>query len=183
MHEPTMHIRKQYKGAAGGHTWTHDGAVVEVPETLGMELLTIPNGGFTPHDPSQVAEMPAPEDLPVELAAYVQGLVERHVGDQAAEAVGALTAELVQLLERKLSDLRDVLVADVIALADERADKAQAQIDALRTYVEHVASLTVAGTAAPATVGPAGASSDPVDATVAEGAEVPAGVRRRDGKR
>ena len=173
MHAPTMHLRKAFKGSAGGHTWAHDGAVVEVPEALGMELLAIPDGGYTPHDPTQLAEMPAPEDLPVELAAYVQGLVERHVGDRAADAVGAMTAELTEHLERRFTTLRDELVRDMTALVVERVDALLAARAALPP------NLTTPGTAAPDVVSPAGTPSDLAAASVASGAEVPAGAKNR----
>jgi hypothetical protein len=47
-----MWIRKEKAGGAPGFTWEADGDVLEIPAELGLDLLAIPEGGFT--------EVPAP---------------------------------------------------------------------------------------------------------------------------
>jgi hypothetical protein len=42
-----MYLRKARAGSAPGHTWEHDGDVLEVDESLAEQLLRIPGGGFT----------------------------------------------------------------------------------------------------------------------------------------
>jgi hypothetical protein len=42
-----MRLKKATGGTSiGPHHWPHDGAVTEVPDELGRELLAIPDGGF-----------------------------------------------------------------------------------------------------------------------------------------
>lgn len=52
-----MLLRKEKAGSTIGHVWENDGDVVEVPYELGLELLAIPNGGFS-------EEARAEEDAP-----------------------------------------------------------------------------------------------------------------------
>lgn len=69
-------LRKRSAGAAsGGYEWSTDGAVTEVPDEIGLELLDRPGGEFTAVDPPasppqeakadraarEVAETPAPK--------------------------------------------------------------------------------------------------------------------------
>lgn len=42
-----MYISKARAGNVAGHSWPHDGAILEVEDTLAEELIQIPNGGFT----------------------------------------------------------------------------------------------------------------------------------------
>lgn len=53
-----MWVRKNEPGSAPGHTWENAGDVLEVADDLGMDLVVIPNGGFT--------EVPAPAEDPAE---------------------------------------------------------------------------------------------------------------------
>jgi hypothetical protein len=52
-------IRKHKAGSCPGHTWDSDGAVVEVDDALAVELLAIPDGGFSEVAPS--AQLSAPD--------------------------------------------------------------------------------------------------------------------------
>lgn len=45
-----MWVRKEKAGSAPGHTWEHDGDVLEVDDDLGHELVAIPTGGFSEVD-------------------------------------------------------------------------------------------------------------------------------------
>ncbi|NUP48071.1 MAG: hypothetical protein HOW97_12260 [Catenulispora sp.] len=54
-----MHVRKETAGTAGEHVWDQDGAVVEVPDELGLHLLEIPGGGFAAAPAPDEAEPPA----------------------------------------------------------------------------------------------------------------------------
>lgn len=51
-----MWLRKDTAGTAAEHVWDKDGAVVEVPDSLGQELLAIRGAGF--------AEVDAPKRAP-----------------------------------------------------------------------------------------------------------------------
>ena len=52
-----MYLRKAQAGSAPGHTWDHDGQVVEVADELAWQLLSIPGGGF-----SEALPMPEPQE-------------------------------------------------------------------------------------------------------------------------
>lgn len=53
-------VRKKRAGSSShGHTWPHDGAVVDVPEHDARELVAIPDGGFAVVEPDPD---PAPTD-------------------------------------------------------------------------------------------------------------------------
>lgn len=55
-----MHVRKLHAGSAGPYTWETDGAVLDVPDVFGEELLAIPGAGFyevAPHQIASEAEM------------------------------------------------------------------------------------------------------------------------------
>lgn len=54
-----MYLRKQQAGSGGGHIWDGDGDVLEVDDETALDLLAIPDGGF-----SEVAEPPKPETAP-----------------------------------------------------------------------------------------------------------------------
>lgn len=72
-------LRKRQAGASShGHEWAEDGAVVEVPDDHAVELLGIPDGGFTAvtrgvadgaefsEDTATVDEAPPDEAVPAE---------------------------------------------------------------------------------------------------------------------
>lgn len=77
-----MFVRKNLPGgASGGYTWDKPGAVLEIPDWLGEELLAIPNGGFT-----EVFPEPDPEPEPEETAPD-QDSDEAQEGDSAEETL------------------------------------------------------------------------------------------------
>lgn len=47
-----MLVRKTTRGAAAGYVWDEDGAVIEIPDSHGNQLLRIP--GFEKVDPETV---------------------------------------------------------------------------------------------------------------------------------
>lgn len=59
-----MFVRKKLAGSdSHGHVWDADGAVVEVDDWQGFDLLSIVDAGFTEVHPDEVAAItePAPE--------------------------------------------------------------------------------------------------------------------------
>lgn len=80
-----MLLRKEKAGTTVDHVWDEDGAVVEVPYELGLELLAIPNGGFTEVAQAEAAEPPA-EDPPADPPAPEQPGDEVRKPNQAASA-------------------------------------------------------------------------------------------------
>lgn len=54
-----MWLRKAQAGSAPGHTWHEDGAIVEVLDELGHELLALVGGGFSRAEASAIPEPPA----------------------------------------------------------------------------------------------------------------------------
>lgn len=60
-----MFIRKQRAGSDSyGHVWDCDGAVVEVDDSQGLDLLRIADGGFSEVDPGGSAQVTEPEPVP-----------------------------------------------------------------------------------------------------------------------
>lgn len=59
-----MWLRKAQAGAAPGHTWDMDGAVVEVPDALGEDLLALTGAGFSRAEASSIPVVEAPEPEP-----------------------------------------------------------------------------------------------------------------------
>lgn len=62
---PLVPVRKKLAGSdSNGNTWAEDGAVVRVPYEQAMELIAIPDGGFTVADqddtPAAEVTEPAP---------------------------------------------------------------------------------------------------------------------------
>jgi hypothetical protein len=57
-----MWLRKTAAGTAAGHVWDKDGAVAEVSDELGSELLAMPGGGFAEVDaPKRPAKTETPK--------------------------------------------------------------------------------------------------------------------------
>ena len=57
----TIHIRKARAGStSGGRVWKHDGDVLELPYQEAVELLAIPDGGFTSVNPPHEQLTPYP---------------------------------------------------------------------------------------------------------------------------
>ena len=59
-----MYLRKAQAGSAPGHHWETDGAIREVDDDLGYQLLAIPNGGFSEVDGLWQEEEEDGEDTP-----------------------------------------------------------------------------------------------------------------------
>lgn len=60
-----MFIRKQRAGSDSyGHVWDADGAVVEVDDEQGLDLLRITDGGFTEVVPDAPASVTEPDTEP-----------------------------------------------------------------------------------------------------------------------
>jgi hypothetical protein len=55
-----MWLRKNQAGSAPGHTWDEDGAVVEVDDGLGEELLALTGAGFSRAEASAIPVVEAP---------------------------------------------------------------------------------------------------------------------------
>lgn len=49
-----MWLRKDRRGGAPGFYWEHDGDVLEVPDELGHQLLSIGHAGFSEAEPPAV---------------------------------------------------------------------------------------------------------------------------------
>lgn len=91
-----MHVRKARAGAGAGFVWAHDGAVVEVPDHIGHDLLCIPDGGFSEYRPDTD---PDPGTIPPELVDLVTRTVDRRVAD----AVTELSAQLDRAVDRAIA--------------------------------------------------------------------------------
>jgi hypothetical protein len=64
-----LHVRKALAGSSShGYTWDADGAVVQVPYDVAVELAAIPDGGFSiveaPDEPEAAPEAVAEPDVP-----------------------------------------------------------------------------------------------------------------------
>lgn len=66
-----MHLRRERAGSDSyGHVWPEDGSVVEVTEEQGLDLLAIPDGGFSrvePATPVAVETTPAEPETPADI--------------------------------------------------------------------------------------------------------------------
>lgn len=61
-----MYLRKAQAGNAPGYEWTEDGQVIEVEDELAVQLLRIPDGGFSEALPTEPEAPPAPEPASAE---------------------------------------------------------------------------------------------------------------------
>lgn len=90
-----MHIRKARAGSIPGHTWEHDGAVVEVENALAEQLLLIPGGGFS------IAEVPKMEEPQPEPAEPETAQNFDEVFDKGEPVEVASDTEETRTLQRK----------------------------------------------------------------------------------
>ncbi|WP_327066896.1 hypothetical protein [Kitasatospora sp. NBC_01302] len=59
---PTVPLRKRLAGSDSyGHAWPEDGSVIDVDYEQAMDLLAIPDAGFTVADQPTTQGEPAPE--------------------------------------------------------------------------------------------------------------------------
>ncbi len=130
-----MFVRKARAGSTATHAWPHDGAVVEVPDDMGAELLAIPDGGFT-----EVREGDGPVDAgaPVDVDDAIRRAVAAEMADVRKELGEALDRALARLRTEVLEQLRQDLTAG-------------------GTAAPAAVSTSSGGSAVAAGVGPAGA--------------------------
>lgn len=83
-----MWLRKEKAGNAPGYTWENDGDVLEVPDELGLDLVAIPDGGFSEAAPPDDVPDPAPSEED-EDAAVVTEISEAPSEDATAEPAKA----------------------------------------------------------------------------------------------
>ncbi len=156
-----MYVRKARAGSSATHTWPHDGAVVEVPDDLGAELLSIPDGGFTEVRPDLVDAGDAGDAGPVANAGLIRLAVVAEMTEVRRELGEALDRALVRLHAELLEQLRKDLTAG-------------------GTAAPAAVSTPSGGPAEPAGVGPAGAG--PPDGPQEPAAGTPASRRATGGK-
>lgn len=82
-----MWLRKEKAGNAPGYTWENDGDVLEVPDELGLDLVAIPDGGFSEAAPPDDVPEPAPSEEADD--AVVTEISEAPGEDAAAEPAKA----------------------------------------------------------------------------------------------
>lgn len=91
-----MFVRKAEAGSAPGYTW-RAGEVLEIPDWLGEELLSIPRGGFSEAEASEVTPPEKPveteaekaDDTETELTRGQKAAATRAANKAAAESVSA----------------------------------------------------------------------------------------------
>ncbi len=96
-----MFIRKARAGSAGTYTWPHDGAVVEVPDALGAELLAIGDGGFTEVRGGQGGVVDVGD---AQLSPRIVELIRTEVAAEVARVLGAPSADLAPVVPGGVPD-------------------------------------------------------------------------------
>ncbi len=152
-----MYVRKVRAGSAAGHTWPHDGAVVEVPDGLGHELLTIPDGGFAEVRPGDAED--AGDGGEVRRVAANAGLIRL-----------AVVAELVDRLPTLRAEVADELRGELASQLDQALSRLRVAVrDDVLAELRREGTLTADGTAAPAAVSAAGGPAAADTGTVGAG--------------
>lgn len=130
-----MHVRKLHAGAAGPYTWETDGAVLEVPDAFGDELISITGAGFVQvpfHQMDTEAEhakgaMSASEAAAVLKPGDRDALVaEEKAGAEADEKAAEKVPEAVAAVEAKAAE-KDVADNEEEAKEEEAEGASEGQ--------------------------------------------------------
>lgn len=139
-----MLLRKARAGSAAAYVWSHDGAVVEVPDHIGAELVDIPDAGFSEVSPGQPAQAPPGGRLTLGDEDRIRAMI--------GVAVDALRADMLELA-------RTTVLTEIARLGEDRSDLTPVSV-AAQTAVSapggpSAASPGAAGTGSPGAPEPA----------------------------